>query len=458
MKIVVCIRQGLDGEISPFDACAYEAALQIADAEIVLLSMGAPTVTDFLLKLTRLGAGRAILLSDKAFAGADTLATAYALSLAIKKLSPDIVFCGRQTLVGDTAQTPVMLAQMLGYSLITNVMSIDSIDANSIECTTRCEGVSTVGFPALITVERINTLRLPRLRSKLGTIETWSAETVGADISRCGLRGSPTRVLKTFENQSGKRKCTFIPREKLEWAIGEGLKRNFDRAEEPKENVGEMLDKIFTVGDAPRTFAETVCDDVTVIDFSDADTIARLIRAEAPDAVIWGSDTRSKRLASQVAAILNLGLCADCTRLECENGELIMYRPALSGSIIAKIKSITRPAMATVRTDGNDDADVMIGIGFGAKDSLSKIKEFARDIGAEIFASRKIVDNGYAPYDNQVGLTGKTVSPPVYIAVGISGAVHHIVGMERAGTVIAINTDRNAPIFDYADFGIVDEF
>ena len=222
MKIVVCIRQGLDGEISPFDACAYEAALQIADAEIVLLSMGAPTVSDFLLKLTRLGAGRAILLSDKAFAGADTLATAYALSLAIKKLSPDMVFCGRQTLIGDTAQTPVMLAQMLGYSLITNVMSIDRIDVNGIECTTRCEGISAVGFPALITVERINTLRLPRLRSKLGTIETWSAEVVGADMARCGLTGSPTRVLKTFENQSGKRKCTFISREKLEWAICEG--------------------------------------------------------------------------------------------------------------------------------------------------------------------------------------------------------------------------------------------
>ena len=102
MKIVVCIRQGLDGEISPFDASAYEAALRFNDAEVVLLSMASLSSKDFLLNLTRLGAKKAVLLNDKAFAGADTLATAYTLSLAIKKLAPEIVICGRQTLIGDT--------------------------------------------------------------------------------------------------------------------------------------------------------------------------------------------------------------------------------------------------------------------------------------------------------------------------------------------------------------------
>ena len=68
------------------------------------------------------------------------------------------------------------------------------------------------------------------------------------------------------------------------------------------------------------------------------------------------------------------------------------------------------------------------------------------------------MDNGYAQYEAQVGLTGKTVSPPIYIAIGVSGAVHHIAGMQRSGTVIAINPDRNAPIFEYADYGIIDNF
>ena len=209
MKILVCIRQGLDGEINPFDACAYEAALQIKDAQINIISMGPLSAKDFLLRLTRLGAERAILLSDKAFAGADTLATAYALALAVKRLKPDLVFCGRQTLVGDTAQTGPMLSVLADLSLITNVMSIDSID-ESITCTTRDLGVQTVKLPSLITVERINNLRLPSILSKQGEVEIWSAEDLQADPTKCGLAGSPTRVLKTFENHSGKRKCEFI--------------------------------------------------------------------------------------------------------------------------------------------------------------------------------------------------------------------------------------------------------
>ena len=102
MRVVVCIRQGLDGEINPFDACAYEAALCLPNAEITLLSMAPLSAKDFLLKLTRLGAKKAILLTDSKFVGADTLATAYTLSLAIRKLNPDLTLCGRQTLIGDT--------------------------------------------------------------------------------------------------------------------------------------------------------------------------------------------------------------------------------------------------------------------------------------------------------------------------------------------------------------------
>ncbi len=155
---------------------------------------------------------------------------------------------------------------------------------------------------------------------------------------------------------------------------------------------------------------------------------------------------------------MGIGLCADCTLLECEGGDLMMYRPALSGSVIAKIKCTTRPAMGTVRTDGGNRSDVIVAAGFGVKDKMDAVSEFARELGAELCSSRKIVDNGYLQYETQVGLTGKTVSPPVYIAIGISGAVHHIAGMQRAGTVIAINPDKDAPIFEYADYGIVDNF
>lgn len=452
MKILVCIRQGLDGEINPFDACAYEEALKVKGAEIIIISMGPLSTKDFLLRLTRLGAKKAILLSDKAFAGADTLATAYALSLAVKRLNPDIVFCGRQTLVGDTAQTGPMLSVLAGTSLITNVMSIDEI-GESITCTTRDKGTETVSLPALLTIERINNLRLPSIMSKLGEVEVLSAEDLGAEIQKCGLAGSPTRVVKTFENELGKRKCKFISSDELPQIISETLKKRNDELEKTVSNA-QKLDRVFIIGEGPRLFAETVSDDITVLPLTNAEDLAQKITELKPNAVLWGSDSLSKKLSAQVGAMLGLGLCADCTLLETDGEDLYMYRPALSGSVIAKIESLTKPAMATVRTTQNS-SDIVVSAGFGAKESIDTIKAFADKIGADMATTRKSVDNDILPYNMQVGLTGKTVSPLVYIAVGVSGAVHHIAGMQRAGTVIAINPDKNAPIFDFADYGIL---
>ncbi len=454
MKIVVCIRQGLDGDINPFDACAYEAALRVPNAEVTLLSMGPRSAQDFLLRLTRLGAKQAVLLSDAAFAGADTLATAYALSLAVKKLQPDLVFCGRQTLVGDTAQTGPMLAVMTDFSLITNVMSIDAI-GDAITCTTRDTGEETVSLPALITIERINTLRLPSILSRVGEVAVWNTADIGADTARCGLAGSPTRVVKTFEKQDGKRKCQFISFDRLQEVIDDGLKKAREQVQVADKTAN--LPRVCIVGEAPRAFAQTVSEDITVLPLSDADTLAEQIRTATPLAVLWGSDALSKKLAAQVAAKLGLGLCADCTLLETDGEHLFMYRPALSGSVIAKIESRTAPAMATVRTTQNA-ADIVVAAGYGAKDCLDAVAAFAENLSADMAATRKAVDNDLLPYAMQVGLTGKTVAPLVYIAIGVSGAVHHLAGMQKAGTVIAINPDKDAPIFEYADFGIVAEF
>lgn len=453
MKIVVCIRQGLGGEINPFDACAYEAALGISGADITLLSMASEKSKDFLLSLTRLGAKDAVLLCDSAFAGSDTLATAYALSKAIEGIGPDLVFCGRQTLIGDTAQTPPMLAEMLGYSIITNVMEILSVKDGAIECTTRQLGKMSAQFPALITLERINTLRHPRLRSKVTGVTVKTAADIGADPKRLGLSGSPTRVISSTQKESGKRKCRFIDISELEGIIQASKKPLLETKE--VSDSGAKLKKVICIGKAPLGFAKTVADNVEVIDFNVEDTLAQIIAGSDADAVLWGSDDKSKRLAATVAAKLSLGLCADCTALETDGEKLYMIRPALSGSVIAKIISTTRPAMATVRTGSDSGSDITLTVGYGAKDDIESIKAFADRIGASLGATRKVVDSGIMPYSNQVGLTGRTVSPPVYIAVGVSGAVHHIVGMERSGTVIAINPDKDAPIFEYADYGII---
>ena len=455
MKIVVCIRQSVSGEINPFDACAYEAALKIPNAEIILLSMGPEKTYDFLLGLTRLGAKKAVLLSDKAFAGADTLATSYTLSLAIKKLNPDLVICGRQTFDGDTAQVGPELSVLLGFNLITNVMALET-DETSVTAETRYGGTKYAEFPALITVERINTLRLPSIRSKVGEVEKWNAETLGADITRTGLAGSPTKVLKSFENKQDRRKCRFIQPNELKSVIAAAIQK--ERVPLSSAISDKKLKKVWVITESPLSMAKTVSDDITVIPMDSAQNLAERIKNEKPRAVLWGSDYLSKETSARVAALLKLGLCADCTSLETDGEDLFMYRPAFSGNIIAKIKSTTLPSMATVRTVSPDSAPITVGIGYGVKENIEKAEEFAKSLGADTVASRLMVDHDYYPYAQQVGLTGKSISPDVYIAIGISGAVHHIAGIRSSGTIIAINSDKNAQIFDYADYGIVADF
>ena len=466
MRIVVCVKQAVSGELNPFDACAYETALQIQGSEVILLSMGPEKTKDFLLELTRLGAQKAYLLCDKAFAGADTLATAYTLSLAVGKLQPDLVICGRQTVDGDTGQTGPSLARMAGLSLITNVMEIQATD-NSLTCVARDMRQYTATYPALITVEKINQLRLPSIRSKRGEVILWNAEALQADLTRCGTKGSPTKVLASYRNEAGKRKCQFVEAAMLETLIAQGLSKEKQRIL-PQQGEGEKLKKVWIVGEKCREMAESISDDITLIprnDTDEEDFITRFverIKAQNPSAVLWDSDPWSKRIAPQVAALLQTGLCADCTALQTDGEHLYMFRPAFAGNVVAKIACETRPQMATVRTLTEGTADVVCSIGRGAKAAQKAIEAYVArknsqngQIRFETAASRGAVDLDLLPYPKQVGLTGKQVNPGVYIAIGISGAVHHIAGMQQSGTVIAINPDRKAEIFDYADFGII---
>lgn len=492
MKIVVCVKQSAAGDLNPFDACAYEAALRIPEAEVVLLSMGPPKTEQLLGELTRLGAKQAYLLCDPAFAGADTLATAYTLSLAIEKLQPDLILCGRQSIDGDTGQTGPMLAQMMGYGLITGALSL-AVSERNVSCRKRStkernaadgEGYTTaetVALPALVTVERIHTLRLPGIRSRKGEVIRWGQGQLGADAGRCGLKGSPTRVVASFESEEGKRRCQFISRESLAEVIEEELSKQIagkkmsenqtlNGAPVSCEDAGsKKLSGVWIVGEACRAMAETISDEILVIDKAAAqaegeqfpESFAQRVRLEAPEVVLWDSDSWSKRMASGVAALLQTGLCADCTALETDGKQLFMIRPACSGKVIARISCSRKPQMATIRTASGEQPDVICAIGKGAKEAQTRVAEYVdrqnRESGRRwiLAASRAAVDAEMLPYEDQVGLTGKTVSPAVYLAVGISGAVHHIAGMKLAGCVIAVNPDRKAPIFDYADYGII---
>lgn len=227
-----------------------------------------------------------------------------------------------------------------------------------------------------------------------------------------------------------------------------------------------------------------------------------LINEYKPEIIIAGATTAGRTLMPYVAIKVNAGLTADCTELDIEEdtGNLLQTRPAIGGNILATIKTPeNRPQMATVRprstksapkdksrsgeiitiefktelVDGRverigfkqneredlniQDADIVVagGRGLKKKENFPLIRELAEHLGGVVGASRDAVDRGWISYPHQVGLSGKTVAPELYIAVGISGSIQHLAGMKTADTIIAINNDPDAPIFKVADFGIV---
>ena len=448
MKIIVCVKV-IKGEINPFDESALECALTLSN-DVTVLSMGPKSCVDALKPLTRLGA-KVVLISDGVFAGSDTLATSYILSTAIKNMEYDLILCGRQSIDGDTAQVGPMLSQMLGCLLVTNALSV-GVNENEVFTKTRM-GDETVKTPALITLERGYILRFPSIFSKVGEVKIIDNSTLNCDLSRCGLSGSPTKVLQSFENERGKRKCKFITMAEL-FPLVEKLKGENVKSEKNTYS-GVKLKAVWAVGEKVLEKAREIAEEVVLIEEMTPEEIAKKAIKEKPDVILWNADLWGRKNAPVAAAILKTGLCADCTHLETDGETLFMYRPAQGGNITAKIKCTAKPQMATVRTK-SESSDIIVSGGKGVGDNIDKLHDLAKKLDAQLGASRGLVDLNGAPYEHQVGLTGKTVSPKIYIAVGISGAIHHTVAIEGAGTVIAINPDKDARIFEYADYGIID--
>ena len=452
MNILVCVKK-VNGEINPFDASALECALQFKNATVTVLSMGRPDVRDLLYQLTRLGVFRAILLTDKAFAGADTLATAYTLSMAVRKLKPDIILCGRQSVDGDTAQVGPCMAALLGIPVITEVLAAYIKDNGNIKCRTRYQEIE-VTKPALLTIERSYKLRFPSFRAKAVEPEIWDSDTILADKKRCGFNGSPTLVVSTYNNTLGKRHCKFIDAKKLSEVLTEVEKKiRNDKALLPINE--KKFDEVWAVGEKVIPAAYSVAEKVKVIKKQPPEVIAELAIKEKPKVILWDTSSWGRCNAPQVAAFLKTGLCADCTLLETNGEKLFMIRPALGGNIMARIVCKTLPQMATVRTIEKTD-NKLLAVGGGAKLALPLIFNWAKKNNFLVVGSRTAVDKSFIPYESQVGLTGKTVNPNIYLAFGISGAVQHTCGIEQANTIIAVNTDPDARIFEYADYGIID--
>lgn len=230
--------------------------------------------------------------------------------------------------------------------------------------------------------------------------------------------------------------------------------------------------------------------------------LVELIREYKPEALLCGATTIGRSLISRVAITIDAGLTADCTGLDIDEKErlLLQTRPAFGGNIMATIISPNhRPQMSTVRhkvmkepeldrshkaelikknyspnilssrtniidiveeleeTVNLTEADIIVsgGRGIAGADNFGMIKELAKVIGGAVGSSRAAVDSGWMPYSHQVGQTGKTVCPKLYIACGISGQIQHLIGMQSSKIIVAINKDPDAPIFKVATYGIV---
>ena len=225
------------------------------------------------------------------------------------------------------------------------------------------------------------------------------------------------------------------------------------------------------------------------------DVIAQL--APDYDAVLFGQSVLAADVAGGLAARLDAGLNWDLTNLELEGDELVGKRPALQDSVFVDVGWTSSPRLALFRSGSFDpqepggeaetrevaaelrdfstrtkmieqahavaegksleDADVIVagGRGLGSPDNFTLAEELAKALGGAVGATRAVVDAGWYPYSAQIGQTGKTVSPKLYIALGISGAIQHKVGMQSSGTIVAINKDANAPIFEFSDLGVV---
>jgi electron transfer flavoprotein alpha subunit len=567
-------RDGLELEMNPYCrravAQAVELAAAVGDGTVTVFTLGPPAAEDVLREAIAWGTENAvsvdaILVTDPAFAGSDTLATARALAAAIEHEGPfDLVLAGRNSVDADTGQVGPELAELLDLPFATGVRHL-SMKGQTLHL--RCEhddgwAQLEVELPLVAScAERlIDPCKVPpegRASVDAGLIRTLTASDLRGGTwadGPWGAVGSPTRVgpVRVHDVVRARVVLTGSTAEQVREAVGHLLARAaltepvedaavIERVPEARSGDGPVVGVVMEpdrphigrellgaaaglaaeIGGSvtavtletphPAVLGSWGADAVVVLDTSTGDQaldparlveedVARVVAEWARSATAWSvlvpSTAWGREVAARAAARLDAGLTGDAVGVEVVDGRLVAWKPAFGGQLVAAITSTSAVQMATVRAGmlpalaprvatasvlaipaeprgrvrvlartRDDDLDtlaeahVVVGIGQGIPpDEYAALDPLVATLGAELAGTRKVTDRGWLPRSRQVGITGRTIAPRLYVALATSGKFNHMVGVRAAATVLAVNTDPEALVFQAADIGIVGDW
>jgi electron transfer flavoprotein alpha subunit len=523
---------------------------------LTVLTLGPPSAEDVLREAIAFGADEGLHVTDPAFVGSDTWATARALAATIRSVGGfDLLLLGRNSVDADTGQVPPQLASMLDLPFCTGVRELALVgDVLRLGLEQDDEWVDVeVQLPAILScAERLTDpckLTDPALWAAVDAdrIRKITAASLGA--GPWGQAGSPTSVgsvrtiaveraravvAGTVAEQVRAVMDTLTRRGALTGAtVGEGSVGEVavpGRADGPAvvvlvepsrtRTTRELLGAAAQLASAihghvvafgpvpgdPRRLGAWGADVLMALH---ADGDEQVVEEDVARALVDWSAAASPRIAlapgtswgrdvlARAAAVLRAGLTGDAVDLEARGGRLVTWKPAFGGSLVVEIHASSAVQMATIRPgvltlraprdftsprvtsiaieprgrvrvlnrtrdDDIDDlaaADIVIGVGMGvAPDDYPLLRTLAEQMGATLCATRKVTDRGWMPRARQVGITGHAISPRLFISLGASGKFNHMIGVRGAGTVVAINTDPDAPVFGFCDVGMVGDW
>jgi electron transfer flavoprotein alpha subunit len=536
------VRSGVELHMNDYCRRAVRVGCNLAEASggtCTAITLGPPEAHTVLREAILCGCAAGLHVSDPAFAGSDTLATARALAGALEVHGPwDLVLCGRNSVDADTGQVPAQVAELLGLPFLSGVRELDLVDGTvHVLLEHDDEWVrAEVALPAVLScAERLCDPCKVKEPEAWATVDARLLTTITATEigpGPWGQAGSPTSV--------GEVRVLEVPRtgERLQGAgtgqvdrVVEVLRdrgalvaddRPPGRVPEPSAGGPEVV--VLVEPDRQRVTAELLgsaaglgsrvtaigigatgelskrgADRVLGVDGTPhEDDLAALLAdhlaVDPPWALLAPGTAWGRHVTSRLAARLGAGLIGDAVGIERRDDRLVALKPAFGGRLVAEITCSSPIQMATVRPGvlplpeprgprrievehlhgdvrgrvrvlerwRDDDADllanadVVVGVGVGVDpDDLPLVRQCAEDLGAELCATRKVTDAGWMPRARQVGITGHSIAPRLYIAIGISGRFNHTIGVRQAGTIVGVNTDPDCEFWEGCDIGLV---